>query len=149
MVRNRQELSGTPRPKSPGWRFSARSIHSIQRFISTTTLGRIGHPGRRSIAFHPRRRRSFLEQHLLPIHVLSSEFAARKDFKRRGPAALPICREHAGVDQEHSSSEAAPNVSRLLYRVGDDNMSCIVGCQNLFYFGSTLFLAPLVVAAKP
>src|SRR5215471_12231264 len=60
-----------------------------------------------------------------------------------------VAGEHAGIDQEDSSSEGAADSRASLDGVADHNSCGFINCKDFFRFLLPLFLLPLIITAKP
>src|SRR6266481_6530684 len=96
-----------------------------------------------------RPRPSGIEKHYLLVQIHSDEFAIAADFQSRRPASRVVAVEHAGIDQEHFVAKARPDATTLLHRVPYHNVCRLVSLQHLAHLRCALFVAPLVVTAKP
>src|SRR5271169_563271 len=144
MTRNKQAQSRVPRPRSPGWMFSARSIHLfIGRPFHELALLRCGHRLSNLLLLRG------CEKHYLFIHIVGSKFSIVPDLQGGCPAPRIVAAEHASIDQEHLVSETRPDAPTFLRRVAYRNLTCLEGVKNLAHLCCTFFFAPLVITAKP
>src|SRR5712675_1189483 len=175
MIRNRQAHRRMPRLKSPGWMFRTRSVHRFirgtffrnfpmslrcGRCCGTYTLGRqdawfFRNGGRISRGYMLRgpgvlrRRLSGIEKHYLLVQIYGDQLVIATDFQRGWPATRVVAAEHAGIDQEDFIIKARANAAALLHGVSYHNVCGLVARQELAGLRRTIFIAPLVVTAKP
>src|ERR1700741_3743298 len=96
-----------------------------------------------------RRRPSGIEKHHLLVQIHSHKFGTAADFQSRCPASRVVAAEHTGVDQEYFVAEARPDATTLLHRVPYHEVCRFVTLQELADLRCPLFVAPMVVTAKP
>src|SRR5207245_8710224 len=96
-----------------------------------------------------RRRPCRIEKHYLLVQIYSDEFGITAEFQSGRPASRVVAAEHAGVDQEHFVAKPRSDATTLLHRVPYHKVCRFVTLQELADLRCTLFVAPLVVTAKP